>query len=155
MGYKRELAVQYAVKWALNRNPKYYNYDKLGGDCTNFISQCLFAGSGQMNYRKNGWYYKSANIKSPSWTGVEFLYNFLINNNYEGPKGRVISIEELQIGDLIQLSFSNNIFGHTLIVSSIPKDNYNEILVCAHSIDAKNRKLSSYNFQKLRCIQIS
>lgn len=155
MSYNRELAVQYALKWALDRNPKYYNYDKLGGDCTNFISQCLLAGTKEMNYRKNAWYYKNANIKSPFWTGVEFLYHFLVNNKHEGPKGKIITREELQIGDVIQLSFSENVFGHTLIVSSIPKDDDGKILVCAHSLDAQNRKLRSYNFQKLRCIQIS
>ena len=57
MSYNRELAIQYALKWALDRNSKYYNYDKIGGDCTNFISQCLYAGAKEMNYRQNGWYY--------------------------------------------------------------------------------------------------
>lgn len=80
MSYDRNLAIGYALKWALDRNPKYYNYDRLGGDCTNFISQCLFAGMSQMNYSSNPWYYIDANRKSPSWTGVEFLYDFLINN---------------------------------------------------------------------------
>lgn len=151
MSYNREIVVEYALKWALERNPKYYNYDKIGGDCTNFISQCLFAGTRQMNYRKNGWYYSDANNKSPSWTGVEFLYNFLIQNKYEGPKGKEILKEELQLGDIIQLSFDGNIFGHTLIVSKI--DNI-EIYVCAHTIDAKNRKLDSYNYKKIRYIMI-
>lgn len=79
--YDRHLAVSYAKKWAFARNPKYYNYDSIGGDCTNFISQCIYAGSNVMNYNKvNGWYYINGNNKSPSWTGVEFLYDFLINN---------------------------------------------------------------------------
>lgn len=30
MSYNRELAVNYALKWALDRNPLYYNYDKIG-----------------------------------------------------------------------------------------------------------------------------
>ena len=151
MSYNRKIAVEYALKWALERNPKYYNYDKIGGDCTNFISQCLFAGIGQMNYGKNGWYYSDANNKSPSWTGVEFLYNFLIQNKYEGPKGKEILKEELQLGDIIQLSFDGNIFGHTLIVSKIDND---EIYVCAHTINAKNSKLDSYNYKKIRYIMI-
>ena len=76
--YDRNLAVSYATKWALNRNPKYYNFDKLGGDCTNFVSQCIFAGCNLMNYSKNNpWFYHSLNDRSPSWTGVEFLYKFL------------------------------------------------------------------------------
>lgn len=35
--YDRISAVSYAKKWALSRNPKYYNFDTVGGDCTNFI----------------------------------------------------------------------------------------------------------------------
>lgn len=50
--YNREKAKQYAKKWAYLRNPSYYDYDKIGGDCTNFVSQCIFAGAGHMNYRQ-------------------------------------------------------------------------------------------------------
>lgn len=45
MRYNREKAVEYARRWAYDRNPQYYNFDPIGGDCTNFVSQCLFAGS--------------------------------------------------------------------------------------------------------------
>ena len=50
MEYNRENAVAYAKKWAYGRNPKYYDFSDLGGDCTNFASQCIYAGSGIMNY---------------------------------------------------------------------------------------------------------
>ena len=84
--YDRQKVVQYAEKWAFLRNPKYYNFDPLGGDCTSFASQCLYAGSNTMNYTKDiGWYYINGNNKSPSWSGVEFLYKFLINNKSVGP----------------------------------------------------------------------
>ena len=79
--YNRQKAKEYAKIWAYKRNPRYYNYDSLGGDCTNFISQCIYAGSGVMNYTKTyGWYYNNANDKSPSWTGVDFLYNFFVRS---------------------------------------------------------------------------
>ena len=48
--YDRISAINYAHKWALSRNPRYYNFDAVGGDCTSFISQFLFAGSQKMNY---------------------------------------------------------------------------------------------------------
>ena len=65
--YDRESAIEYAKKWAYKRNNKYYNFDNVGGDCTNFISQCLYAGSKVMNYKKDlGWYYINGNNKSPS-----------------------------------------------------------------------------------------
>ena len=50
MEYNRANAVAYAKKWAYGRNPKYYDFSDLGGDCTNFASQCIYAGSGVMNY---------------------------------------------------------------------------------------------------------
>ena len=40
--YKKDDSVKYAKKWAYLRNPKYYNYDAIGGDCTNFVSQCIY-----------------------------------------------------------------------------------------------------------------
>ena len=48
-GYDRRRAVEYALRWALSRNPEYYDFEDIGGDCTNFVSQCLFAGCGVMN----------------------------------------------------------------------------------------------------------
>lgn len=105
-----------------------------------------------MNYRDYGWYYANANNKSPSWTGVEYLYNFLINNKYEGPRGILVSKKDVEIGDVIQLSFSSNIYGHTLLITSI--DN-NDIKICAHTIDSKNRSLDSYSYEKARFIKIS
>ena len=42
--YDPSKAVAYAKKWAYYRNPDYYDYSNLGGDCANFVSQCLIAG---------------------------------------------------------------------------------------------------------------
>ena len=76
--YDRARALAYAQKWAFSRNPQYYNFDWLGGDCTNFASQCLFAGTGVMNDTLElGWYYRSLNDRAAAWTGVEYFYKFL------------------------------------------------------------------------------
>ncbi|MBF6145530.1 amidase domain-containing protein [Nocardia nova] len=40
---ERAAAVAYANQWALGRNPEYDNHGD--ADCTNFVSQCLRAGS--------------------------------------------------------------------------------------------------------------
>ena len=34
--YDRSAAVLYAHQWAYGRNPAFYDYENLGGDCTNF-----------------------------------------------------------------------------------------------------------------------
>ena len=36
--------IEYARRWAFSTNPAYYNFENIGGDCTNFVSQCLYAG---------------------------------------------------------------------------------------------------------------
>ncbi len=149
--YNRTAAVDYAIKWALGRNPAFYDFDGLGGDCTNFASQCIFAGAGVMNYTPEvGWFYRSANDRTPSWTGVEFLYEFLVNNRSVGPFGRVVPQAAAQVGDIIQLSNQSGRFYHTLVIVNV----YPEILVVAHSYDALNKPLSSYSFSGARFIHI-
>ena len=48
--YDRAAALRYAEQWALRRNPDFFDFEELGGDCTNFASQCLYAGSRVMNF---------------------------------------------------------------------------------------------------------
>ena len=48
--YDRAAAVAYAHAWAYRRNPAYFDYSGIGGDCTNFASQCLYAGAPVMNF---------------------------------------------------------------------------------------------------------
>lgn len=153
--YNREVVYEYAKKWAYGRNPKYYNFDPVGGDCTNFVSQCIYSGYGQMNYdRKNGWYYINGNNKSPSWTGVEFLYKFLIENKGIGTKGEETTIDKLEIGDVVQLSFNGQFFSHSLIVVK-NGTNVNNTLIAAHTYDTFGKSISEYGFEKYRCIHIT
>ena len=154
--YNRANVINYALKWAHARNPKYYNFDSLGGDCTNFASQCIYAGSQIMNYSKqDGWYYINANNKSPSWTGVGFLYNFLTNNKSVGPYGLKSNQDEIQIGDIVQLSFDGITYGHTLVIVQIKnKLSLDNIFTASHTYDAYGRAISSYNFQKIRFVHI-
>jgi hypothetical protein len=154
--YDRISAVLYAHRWAYGRNPKYYNYDKIGGDCTNFASQCIFAGARVMNYRKvTGWYYSNANSKSPSWTGVDFLRNFLVGNPDRGPFAKEADIGAIQPGDIIQLSFDGVHFQHSPVVvavGAVPEPA--NILIAAHTIDSDNRPVTTYAYKKIRFLHI-
>ena len=38
--YDRKKALEYAKEWAFKRNPKYLNFENIGGDCTSYESQC-------------------------------------------------------------------------------------------------------------------
>lgn len=155
--YNRVKALQYAEKWALKRNPRFFNFDSLGGDCTNFVSQVLLAGGCKMNYTKTfGWYYIDPNNKSPSWVGANFLYKFLINNKIQGPFAKEVNIYNIEVGDIVQLNFEDDyIFNHTLVITRlIEPRNYSNILISSHSKDRLNHPLSSIIFKKIRFLHI-
>jgi len=155
--YDRNAAVLYAHQWAYGRNPRFYDYEHLGGDCTNFASQCIYAGSGVMNFTPTyGWYYIDANQKAPAWTGVPYLYNFLTREQRSiGPLARPCRLDELQPGDLIQLSFKGEDFQHSPIVVSVGYPAAPEnILIAAHSYDADDRPLSTYEYRMIRLLHI-
>lgn len=150
--YNREKAVEYAHKWAYSRNPAYYNFDPVGGDCTSFVSQCIYAGSKVMNYQTNlGWYYRNGNDKSPSWSGVEYLYQFLIHNKGVGPYGKKATQEELERGDIIQLLLQGEQFGHTAV---IVEKRDSRLWVATHTFDSDYRDPETYPYQKVRYIHI-
>lgn len=153
MGYDRLKAQEYAYKFALDRNKKYYDFSSIGGDCTNFVSQCLFAGVGQMN--EKDWFYFSLNNRSPSWTGVNELFSFLISNTSYGAKGEVCSFRDLEIGDIVQLR-QNERFSHSLFVTKTNKSIFSlaDIFVSTHSTDFLNIGLNNYSFREIRFIKI-
>ena len=149
--YDRSAAISYAREWAFRRNPRFLDFSDIGGDCTNFVSQCIYAGSGVMNFTPVfGWYYLSSSNRTASWTGVEYLYNFLTANEGVGPFGREVGEDEAEIGDVVQLGDAEGDFYHTIIITSL----YPEILVASHSKDAFDRPLSSYDFEAVRLIHI-
>ena len=155
--YDRQAAVAYAHRWAYGRNPDYFDYEAIGGDCTNFASQCLYAGTGIMNFIPTyGWYYRDANDKAPAWTGVPYFYNFITRMQEDtGPFGVQTPLERCMPGDFAQLYFRGEQFGHTpIIVSMGMPPTLSNTLVAAHSYDADYRPLDSYPFQDLRFIHI-
>ena len=150
--YERENAVLYAAKYAFSQNSLFGNFRGIGGNCTNFVSQCVYAGCCKMNYTKTfGWYYVSLDDRAPAWTGVDFFYNFITSNGGEGPYGREVTPDEVEIGDVIQLARNNDGYYHTLIVVGFDSE---EILVAAQTDDAYNRPLSTYSYDYLRYLKI-
>ncbi len=150
--YNRERAVEYARRWALDRNPLFADFSGIGGNCTNFVSQCIYAGCCIMNYTPTfGWYYVSSEDRAPSWTGVEFLYDFLTTAEGEGPFAQTVRRRQIRPGDVIQLADETGDYYHSLLVSSVSGG---QILVCSHSVDSLDRPLSSYNYASARFLGI-
>ena len=150
--YNRENAVAYAKKYAFSQNSFFASFTGIGGNCTNFVSQCIYAGGCEMNYTPTfGWYFIPLDDRSPSWTGVEFFYNFIIENADVGPFGRVATSDELELGDVIQLAKNDGGYYHTLLVVGFDGE---DILVAAQTDNAFSRPLSTYNYDYARYIKI-
>ena len=150
--YNRQNAVAYARKYAFSQNSLFANFAGIGGNCTNFVSQCIYAGGCVMNYKPTfGWYFISLDDRSPSWTGVEYFYNFIIENTDVGPFGRVSTADEVEIGDVIQLGRDGEGFYHTLIIVGFDGE---EPLVTAQTDNAYARPLSTYDYDYSRFIKI-
>lgn len=150
--YNRERAIEYARKWAYSRNPLFYDYTGIGGNCTNFVSQSIYAGSCTMNFTPIfGWYYLSSTERTASWTGVDYFYNFMTQNRGVGPFGREVLPADVETGDVIQLGRSEEGFYHTLLVVGFEGD---VPLVAAQSDDAFNRALDTYTYDYARGIHI-
>ncbi len=155
--YNREKAVAYAHMWAYGRNHRYYDFEKLGGDCTNFASQVLYEGCGVMNYTPvYGWYYRNANDRTPSWTGVNFLYRFLVTNKGPGPFAVEADIRDVEIGDIIQLSFlGGGVYNHSpVVVQTGSPPSLGNILVAAHTFDRDYYPITNYSWRELRVLHI-
>lgn len=155
--YDRRSAVRYAHRWAFGRNPAYYDYEEVGGDCTSFASQCLYAGIGVMDYTPDqGWYYLDANNKAPAWSGVEFFYRYLTQTQVRpGPYAVETGLDLLLPGDFVQLSSQGEGFTHTAVVVQVgARPTLRNTLVAAHSYDVDRKPLSNYTFRDIRCLHV-
>lgn len=151
--YDRQQARAYAKRWALSRNPAYFDYEHYGGDCTNFISQCLYAG--QIPFDEVGqdillkWYWYSDKLRTPSWTAVKPFRMYLLNNNHSGTQSfgifaSLCEYQALEIGDLVQKTL-NGVLTHTMIVTEKIYNAQGEVkdyLICQHTYDLKDFPLS-------------
>lgn len=155
--YDREKAVAYAHRWAFDRNPKFYDFNSIGGDCTNFASQCVYAGAGIMNYTPvYGWFYRTANDRTASWTSVEHFYNFMTRkNDGPGPYMEIVPLSNIEPGDVIQLKFAEGFFQHNPVVVGVGKIPAPEnIYLAAHTYDSDNRPLSTYAYTEIRPLHV-
>jgi len=153
--YNRKAAVAYAREWALKRNPAYLDFQALGGDCTNFASQVLYAGGLTMDRTPiYGWYYTDPYRRTASWTGVEYLYRHLLGLDTGRPRGAVVELDAVRPGDIVQLTFADQRFAHSPVVVAVEGATPQGILLAAHTYDAIDRPLSTYEYSGLRPIHI-
>ncbi|WP_010272712.1 amidase domain-containing protein [Paenibacillus senegalensis] len=140
--YQRLAAVQYADRWWDSENPEFLAFDV---DCTNYVSQCIFAGGAPMNYtgkRNAGWWYRGRSGKqelwSYSWAVSNSLYRHMVSSK-TGLRAEVVpSAGDLQLGDVICYDWDGTgRYQHTTVVTAFSKDG--SPLVNAHTVNSKHR----------------
>ena len=152
--YDREAASLYARKYAKNPNKDYPFYGKpdYKGDCTNFTSQCLYAGGIVTdNVGKYQWYKLNS-----AWRGANKFYEYWNDNKGSGStKGLKASksiFKDIRLADLIEKKPENAVT-HTVIVTGYKVDSWGfndpwkykyDVLICQHSDDKKSGMLKDY-----------
>jgi len=161
-GYSRGAAVAYAHQWALSRNLNdehhYADFEGRGGDCANFASQVLHAGGCEMDSSGGTqWFWYGGGRFTSSWTGVDELYAYLMNNTGVGPQAVRVGLSQVDPGDIIQLDLTTHPgFEHTLVVVEAgDPPALDNILISCHTIDRDNYPLSSYVVRGMRQMKIS
>lgn len=135
--YNRHAAVQYAERWWNSYNP---NFKKFSVDCTNYVSQCMFAGGAPMRgapVRDQGWWYVGEDW-SFSWAVAHSL-RWYLSGSTTGLQGKeVSSAKELMPGDVICYDFEGDgRWDHNTIV--VAKDVNDMPLVNAHTDNSRHR----------------
>jgi hypothetical protein len=141
--YRRDLAAAYADRWWNEANPAYENFEV---NCTNYVSQCLFAGNATMNYtgkRDSGWWYRGRSggreLWSYSWAVANALQNYLSGQRRTGLRATAVdSAEQLSLGDVILYDWGgDNRFQHSTIVTAFDADGMP--LVNANTVPSRHR----------------
>lgn len=140
--YNRTKAAEYADAHWNEPNSAYLTFEV---DCTNYVSQCVFAGGAPMNYtgkRERGWWYRGMSGKSElwsfSWAVANGLGRFLASSRSGLQAETVRSARQLTVGDVICYDWDGTgRFGHTTIVTAISADGYP--LVNAHTNNSRHR----------------
>ncbi|WP_088549372.1 amidase domain-containing protein [Paenibacillus aquistagni] len=142
VNYRRDKAVEYAEQWWNEPNPRFEIFEL---DCTNYVSQCLFAGGAPMDYtgrRESGWWYRGkVNGKeswSYSWSVANSLEHFLLSSK-AGLRAELVNHpNELKLGDVIQYDWDGDgNYQHSTIVTAF--DLYGMPLVNAHTTNSRHR----------------
>lgn len=155
--YSRINAVEYANRYYSNYNPSYPDWTPYGGDCANFVSQCLYAGGKSMsgspgsssaqdwgNWFSYGSDLNTSNVSS-TWRGANAFKSYWQSNSVGYKKFDSFSPDAYNYGykgDAISLLNHNGVAYHTMIVVGY----YGIDLLCAqHTGDQNDRLLSTIN----------
>ncbi len=139
---------------ASNYNTLYYNFNSSGGDCCNFVSQCIHAGGIAQD---SVWYYTTNSsgkrVGTYTWTNTQYFHNHfsptylssLVNSSYSN----------IYPGNPVYwLQSEGNSTNHNMLC--VGKNSAGVPVVCAHNSDLYRVPVSNYSDKSnLRTMRIS
>lgn len=139
--YNVSNAIAYADRYCINYNSAYNSYKGRGGDCANFVSQCLYAGGFQQD---SVWYKHSV-----AWINVmkqiahfREYGNFMNANNGNLIKGNPIYFD--WNGD--------GVYDHATIC--VGRNNSGTAILDSHTRDLYHATWTNWNFSRAATIQL-
>ena len=144
--YDREQAVAYSSQWVGRRNEEWDDFTGRGGNCQNFVSQCLFAGGIPMDEQGDErWIWDGAENYSASWVGVDNFYAYASGNQGNGLAASTnLSYYNGEEGDLICMG-SETDWNHIVMIAQVIKDeqgNTVDYLINSNTSDVKKVRAS-------------
>ena len=157
--YDRQAAVAYAKQWVTDRNDEWPDYSMSGGNCQNFVSQCLLAGGIPMDSGGDAvwkWYGDTPNNlpqmagRSASWSGVDEFLQYAANNTGSG----MVAVADAdyysgEIGDVLILGYDEENLYHAVIITDVVTDeegNVVDYLVHSNTANQESFPASAYGY---------
>ena len=164
--YDRQAAVDYSSQWVGERNEEWPDYTRYGGNCQNYLSQCLLAGGIPMDPYGSAlwkWYGDSPNNtagaagRSASWSSVPSFREYARENSGFGLAAQVDApYYSGQEGDVLQLGRDGN-WRHTVLISQVIQDEEGQTvdyLVNSNTADLLNFPAGAYYYTQQSLIRI-
>lgn len=154
--YDWQAALAYADEYAMDRNGAWTDYSSVGGNCQNYVSQCLLAGGIPMDISGSAvwkWYGSTpsnsarAEGRSTSWTGAGSFRTYAEDNTGFGLVAQVDApYYSGRPGDLIQMG-TEGVWRHVVIIRDLVTDgagNTVDYLINSNTNDMRNFPASLY-----------
>lgn len=156
--YDRAAAYDYLMAYCGKRNPAWYAYDDVGGNCMNFGSQVLLAGGIPEDEKGDEeWYWDGQNDLDLSWINVGRFYDYCRDN--EG-YGLVADTEAGyytgEVGDVLIVGFAGD-HRHTTVISHVVKDESGDTvdyLISCNTTNYRDFPASAYYYTFHRLVKI-
>lgn len=154
--YDREAAVSYADRWIGVRNGDWADFTGQGGNCQNFVSQCLYAGGIPRDISGGEtWSWKRSDTALPEdakntlpWINVEAFRSYTVRNRGYGlAVQRDAPYLSGEPGDIIQMGFPER-WSHTVLITKVVTDREGrtvDYLVDSNTADLRNVPVSAYS----------